>query len=104
MKLSEDFRSCLRLFSYYYFNGTLTHVIGDPDVLGDIDYREIMKKEATGAETVFVVYSNNIELDTAGKVTNHSYCMKRAAQAMREFIDGSYKAEPPIADWECELY
>jgi len=40
-KLSNDFKSALRHFVYYYTNGTLQFVIEDNELLKDINYREI---------------------------------------------------------------
>tara|TARA_R110000868_G_scaffold385705_1_gene653710 strand:- start:21520 stop:21726 length:207 start_codon:yes stop_codon:yes gene_type:complete len=47
MKLSDDFKSALRHFTYYYTNGTLPYVIGDEKLLEGIDYREMLKTEAS---------------------------------------------------------
>ena len=40
MELSNDFKSALRHFVYYYTNGTLPYVIDDNELLKDINYRE----------------------------------------------------------------
>ncbi|WP_217604476.1 hypothetical protein [Chitinophaga sp. GbtcB8] len=47
MKLSDDFKRVLRHFAYYYTNGTLPYVIGDENILKGIDYREMLKNEAS---------------------------------------------------------
>ncbi len=80
MKLSDDFKRCLKHFVHYYTNGTLPYVIGDECILKDIDYREILKTEASLVEQAFAIYANNIEMDNQGKVLNNSHAMKRAAQ------------------------
>jgi hypothetical protein len=36
-KLSKDFKSALKHFVYYYTNGTLQYVIGDNELLKDIN-------------------------------------------------------------------
>jgi len=68
MKLSDDFKHCLRHFVYYYTNGTLPYVIGDESILKNIDYREMLKTEASLVEQAFAIYANNIEMDDQGKV------------------------------------
>lgn len=106
MELSNDFKSCLRHFVYYYTNGTLPYVIED-EVLKGIDYREDLKHEASLVETVFAIYTNNIQMDERGKVINNMYAMKRAAQwiryACRQVGDG-YAVDPELEDWETYLY
>lgn len=106
MELSNDFKSCLRHFVYYYTNGTLPYVIED-EVLKGIDYREDLKQEANLVETVFAIYTNNIQMDGNGKVLNNMYAMKRAAQwicyACGE-VNGRYTAKPEFEDWETYLY
>lgn len=107
MELSEDYKSCLRHFVYYYTNGTLQHVIGDNELLNDIDYREDLKTEASLVETAFAIYTNNIKMDKNGKVLNQTHSMKRAAQWIRLVCrnkDEEYKVEPKFEDWETYLY
>jgi hypothetical protein len=106
-KLSDDFKSCLRHFAYYYTNGTLQYVIGDESILKGIDYREELKTEASLVEQVFAIYSNNIQMDANGKVLNHAHCMKRAAQWIRLVCKGegeNYEVLPPFEDWETYLH
>jgi len=106
MELSNDFKSCLRHFVYYYTNGTLPYVIKD-ESLRNIDYRENLKHEASLVETTFAVYTNNIRMDENGKVLNNMYAMKRAAQwiyyACGE-ANGTYMVKPEFEDWETYLY
>ena len=106
MELSDDFKSCLRHFVYYYTNGTLPYVIED-EVLKGVDYREDLKHEASLVETTFAIYTNNIQMDENGKVLNNMYAMKRAAQWIRHVcgeFDENYKEEPEFEDWETYLY
>ena len=103
MKLSDDFKSCLRHFVYYYTNGTLPYVIGDESILADIDYREDLKTEASLVEMVFAIYCNNIKMDKKGNVLNTTYAMKRAAQYIRQVCKGAtddYSVDPPFEEWE----
>lgn len=107
MKLTEDFRSHLRHFVYYYTNGTLPCVIGDDTILEGIDYRERLKTEASLVEKAFAIYANNITMDGDGKVLNNKHSMKRAAQWIRLVCRGegeTYDVEPPFEEWEMELF
>ena len=38
MELSADFKRALRLFVYYYFNGTLAYLVKDGQLLSEVDY------------------------------------------------------------------
>ena len=106
-KLSNDFKSALRHFAYYYTNGTLQYVIEDNELLKDIDYREDLKDEASLVEQAFAIFSNNIKMDEKGKVINLTYSMKRAAQWIR-FVcrteSDNYEVQPEFEDWEVELH
>lgn len=106
MKLSNDFKSALRHFAYYYTNGTLPYVIGDENILKDIDYREILKDEASLVEQAYAIFVNVIEMDQDGKVMNMEYSMKRAAQWIRLVCrEGKdYQVEPEFEDWETYLH
>ncbi len=107
MRLSDDFKSALRHFAYYYTNGTLSYVIEDETILDGIDYREGLKTEASLVEQVYAIYSNNIQLDENGKVLNQVHAMKRAAQWIRLVCrkEGEeYKVEPEFEDWETCLH
>ncbi len=106
-RLSKDFKSSLRHFTFYYTNGTLEHVIDDPEILKGIDYREILKHEASLVEQAYAIYSNNIEMDGEGKVLNQAHAMKRAAQWIRfacRDSDEEYEVKPDFEDWEVELH
>lgn len=106
-KLSNDFKSALRHFVYYYTNGTLPYVIGDNELLKDINYREDLKDEASLVEQAYAIFTNNIKMDEKGNVINLTHSMKRAAQWIR-FVcraeNDSYKVHPEFEEWEIELY
>lgn len=107
MELPEDYKRCLRLFVYYYTNGTLPFVIEGKDVLTGIDYREYLKNEASLVETVFAIYSNNIKMDEHGIVLNQSHAMTRAAQWISLVCrkeGGDYPVIPEFEDWETDLH
>ncbi|MNL28858.1 hypothetical protein D3C87_1505220 [compost metagenome] len=107
MELSNDFKSALRHFVYYYTNGTLQYVIDDNELLKNINYREDLKDEASLVEQAFAIFANNIKMDESGKVLNFNHAMKRAAQWIR-FVcrekDDTYQVEPEFENWEVELY
>jgi len=103
-QLSNDFKSSLRHFVFYYFNGTLNWVIGDDSILKDIDYRNMLVTEASLVEQAFAIYANNIEFDEEGTVINQSHCMKRAAQYIRSVCDPTYAVSPEFEEWEVELW
>ncbi|WP_242693418.1 DUF7677 family protein [Sabulibacter ruber] len=107
LELSNNFKSALRHFAFYYTNGTLTYVIGDETILKGIDYREELKHEASLVEQAYAIFANNIRMDEDGRVLNQAHAMKRAAQwirfACRSGEDG-YRVEPGFEDWEVELH
>ncbi len=107
MELSDDYKSCLRHFVYYYTNGTLPFVVEEKGLLDGIDYREDLKYEASLVESVFAIYSNNIKMDENGKVLNHKHAMTRAAQWIRLVCrkdDDDYQVIPEFEDWETCLH
>jgi len=107
MELSNDFKNALRHFVYYYTNGTLPYVIGDNELLKDINYRENLKDEASLVEQAFAIFTNNIKMDESGKVLNLAHSMKRAAQWIRLVCkekDDLYIVDPEFEDWELELH
>ena len=107
MNLSNDFKSALRHFVYYYTNGILPYVIGDESILIGVDYRNMLKDEASLVEQAYAIFSNNIQMDGNGKVLNLTHAMKRAAQWIRLVCseEGSqYKVAPDFEDWETYLY
>lgn len=106
-ELSNDFKSALRHFAYYYTNGTLPYVIGDENLLQGIDYREGLKEEASLVEQAYAIFANTIKMDENGKVLNQTHAMRRAAQWIRFVCRGEnddYVVEPKFEDWETELY
>ena len=106
-ELSDDFKSALRHFVYYYTNGTLPYVINDTELLKNIDYREDLKDEASLVEQAFAIFSNNIKMDENGKVLNLAHSMKRASQWIRLVCreeNDNFVVEPEFEDWEIKLY
>jgi hypothetical protein len=106
-ELSEGFKGALRLFVYYYTNGTLAYLVKDGSLLGSLDYREALKDEPSIVEQVFAIYTNNIRMDANGQVLNQSHAMNRAAQYIIHSLCDSeprYQAVPDFEDWELELH
>ncbi len=104
MKLSKDLRHHLRLFTYYFTNGTLGFMVGEVPTSGDFDYREDLMDSPSDMETMYSVYMNNIEMDENGTVLNDKHAMKRAAQYIRSSYDMKYVVVPEFEDWELELH
>ena len=105
-KLSESFRSALRFFTYHYFNNTLGFTSGISK-LTEVDYVKEMNEIPSNMETMFAVFSNNIEMDAEGEVLNFDHAVKRAAQFVASCLydkDNPYVVEPDFEDWEIELH
>lgn len=104
MKLSTHFRQCLCRFAYYYANRTLEFVIEEGGILPNCDYPLELDEIPSNYEQLFIIYSNNIEMDENGMVLNHKYAMTRAAKFIRCCIDSKYEVNPPFEDWELEKH
>jgi hypothetical protein len=75
-------------------------------ILKDIDYREILKEEASIVEQLFAIFANNIKMDDEGNVINEAYASKRAAQWIRLMCrnDSDNPIDnPTFEDWEIDL-
>src|SRR5690242_10509163 len=97
-KLSHSFSGALRTFSFRIANGT----VGLP-LLEGIDYSVIFR-EPSALEMAYAIFANVIELDDNGKVTNAKHAERRAAQAIRSYVDPFYRVEPPFEAWEVALH
>ncbi|GGK61953.1 hypothetical protein Ppa06_60840 [Planomonospora parontospora subsp. parontospora] len=97
-RLSEDVRASLRLFAFYLANGTI-----DMELLEDIDYRPALMEFGSPLEMVFTIFTNVLEVDENGMVTNEGDAQRRAAQWIRHHCDPSYEVDPPFQPWETEL-
>lgn len=107
MKLSTDFKRALRLFVYYYFNGTLSYLVQDGDLLSEVDYAAVLAEQPSTMEQVFAIYTNNIKMDENGNVLNEKHAMNRAAQfiiAVCHKGEETYKVIPELEPWEMELH
>jgi hypothetical protein len=97
-RLPEDVRASLRFFAFFLANGTV-----DMDLLEDVDYRPALMQFGSALEMVFTIFTNVLEVDEEGKVTNAGLATERAAQWIRRYCDPSYQVEPPFEPWETEL-
>jgi hypothetical protein len=107
MGLSGDFKRALRLFVYYYFNGTLTYLVKDGQLLSEVDYAVQLANQPSTMEQVFAIYTNNIKMDEIGNVINQKHAMNRAAQfiiAVCHRSEEAYKVIPEFEPWEMELH
>lgn len=98
-QLPVDVRASIRLFAFYLGNGTLVMKL-----LGDIDYQSALGENGSVLEQIFAIYTNVLEIDENGKVTNDEQASYRAAQWIRAYCDPQYEVEPPFEQWECELW
>lgn len=97
-RLPEDLRASVRFFAFYLANGTV-----DVDLLDGIDYRPALMQYGSPLEMVFTIFTNLLEIDESGQVTNAGDATFRAAQWIRRYCDPTYKVDPPFAKWETEL-
>jgi hypothetical protein len=97
-RLSHEVSAQLRFFAFFLSNSTLCL-----EVLGDIDYSEILH-EPSALEMIFAIFANTLEINEEGKVLNSGHPEKRAAQYIRTWFDREYVVEPPFEPWETELY
>ncbi|MFD9221724.1 hypothetical protein ACFWDI_17345 [Streptomyces sp. NPDC060064] len=97
-KIPRDVRASIRHFAFTLANGTL-----DIPLLGDIDYRPDLVTMGSELEMVFTIFTNLLEVDQEGRVTNYDQAAHRAAEWIRGYCDPSYEEQPPFAEWETEL-
>jgi hypothetical protein len=91
-------RTALRFFAFYLGNGTLVL-----DLLDGIDYRSELMTFGSGLEQVFAIFTNVLDVDEQGRVTNEGDAEYRAAQWIRHRRDPAYVVDPPFEEWETEL-
>lgn len=97
-RLPEDLRASLRFFAFFLANGTV-----DVDLLDGIDYRPALMRYGSPLEMVFTIFTNVLEVDETGQVTNAGDAAFRTAQWIRRYCDPTYEVDPPFAQWETEL-
>ena len=94
--LPASVRAAVCDFAYALGNGMLD----GNGLLRDIDYRPDFAKNSNELQLVFAVYTNTLQVDDAGRVTNADTAARRAAAVVRRFHQPSFVIEPPLADWE----
>lgn len=52
---------------------------------------------------VFTIFTNVLELDEAGDVTNDAIATRHAAEWIRHRCDPAYTVDPPFEPWETAL-
>lgn len=97
-QLPEDVRSAIRFFAFYVGNGTV-----DNDLLDGFDYRASIMRFGSDLETVFAIFTNVLDVNESGEVTNFDHAKGRAAQWIRSYVDPDYAVDPPFESWEGEL-
>jgi hypothetical protein len=97
-QLPEDVRSACRYFAFFIANGTL-----DVELLDGIDYRSALMEFGSPLEQVFAIFTNVLDVEPDGSVTNAGDAMYRAAQYVRRYCDPSYIVEPTFEHRETEL-
>ena len=98
-KLPHSVSGEIRLFSFWLANRT-----AGTGILEGIDYSCIFE-EPSALEQVYAIFVNVLEMNEEGKVTNSSHAQKRAAQYIRQYVQGTkYTVEPPFEDWEVRLH
>ncbi len=97
-QLPEDVRASYRFFEFFLANGTLCL-----DLLDGIDYRAELMDYGSALERVMAIFSNVLDVDDEGRVTNAGDTERRAAQYIRQLCDPAYTVLPPFQDWELDL-
>jgi hypothetical protein len=97
-QLPADVRSAIHYFTKRFVDGTLA-----PKILRGIDY--LPSGHAAGAELEIpiVIFTNILNIDENGTVTNTDAAHHRAAQWIRARMDPAYQIDPPLQPWETEL-
>ncbi|BCY05507.1 hypothetical protein [Actinoplanes sp. L3-i22] len=97
-QLPGDVRAAYRFFAFFLANGTLCL-----DLLDGIDYRPALMAYGSASEQVMAIFSNVLDVDDQGHVTNLGDAEWRAAQYIRRLCDPTYTVTPPFEPWELDL-
>ncbi len=97
MKISNSFSGALRQFTYFIASGTHHNLV-------EIEYLDLFGSEPSAIEMTFAIFTNVIQLDEKGIVTNAKYAEKRATDYLRNYCNPNYEINPPLEYWEMELY
>jgi hypothetical protein len=98
-KLDSSVSGAFRKFSYWIANRSIGHPL-----LDGIDYSCIFV-EPSALEQAYAIFANILEVDVSGKVVDAKHAERRAAQYIRQYVQGSlYVVDPPFERWELQLY
>jgi len=97
LNLSSDFSGAIRSFAYFLSSGS--HYM-----LEGVDYIDLYGSEPSAIEMVFAIFTNVVDLDEDGNVTNFNYAQKRATDYLRSYSDRNFEVNPPYEDWEIRLH
>lgn len=97
MRLSHRISGAIRTFSYFMASGS--HYM-----LEGVDYLSLYGEEPSAIEQAYAILINTLKLDSEGNVLNFTHAQKRETDYIRAYCDASYEIEPPLEDWEVELY
>lgn len=97
-RLPDDVRSAIHYFTLRLTNGTLT-----PELLNGTDYLPYLNDPGSELEMAFAIFTNVLDINENGLVTNTDAAHRRAAQWIRARCDPSYRIDPPLQAWETEL-
>ena len=98
-RLPVSVRAAVRDFAHALGNGTLDST----GLLRGIDYRPDLARNSNELHLVFAVFTNTLDVDEHGHVTNAAAAAQRAAAVVRRFHQPSFVIDPPLADWEISL-
>jgi hypothetical protein len=97
-RLPDDVRSAIHYFTLRLTNGTIA-----PELLDGIDYQPYLNDLGSELEMAFAIFTNVLDINENGLVTNTDAAHRRAAQWIRARHDPSYRIDPPLQTWETEL-
>ena len=98
-QLHASIRAAIVDFAYALGNGTLD----SGGLLRGVDYRPDIQRNSNELQLVFAVFTNVLQVDDDGRVTNAEYAKQRAAAVVRRYHQPSFVVDPPLADWEVAL-
>lgn len=95
-RLPASVRAAVRDFATALGNGTLDST----GLLRGIDYRPDFVKNPDELPLIFTVFTNVLDIDDDGRLTNVDHATHRAAAVVRRWHQPSFVIDPPLADWE----
>lgn len=107
-RLGPGVSGALRTFAGWVARGSVGHPVFDGyEAQGHPEagsYWDVLQKEPSAMETLFAVFANNLELDSAGDPTNIRYAERRAAAYLYRYVTGEdLPGEPPVEGPEVSL-